>query len=293
MGKTGAALNNGIKSFVDNNVTEAIRLLTPLAAVGYEVAQLNLAYIYKVPVAFNSYLPPFTALTIFSSGKAWSTGSCDSSAAACCWAGQRQSSRHFGQFRLLGHWHSVEFHVCFAALCSGREVGECAWRVQLWHDVRHASLPPPFQRAAHSCISRYLLGDGVSSDLHEARLWCFSSSHHATRAHTHAHNVRRSPGSKRRANWTRMPSCHAFWLCAFPSASFQFWCRRETSIDTCHSIHRLLRNVVLPLMAYQAASNMVHSIAKASLSSAPSIPTSPIRCLLFLYSYNDTIPPQY
>jgi TPR repeat protein len=38
-----------VKSFVDNNVTEAIRLLTPLAAVGYEVAQLNLAYIYKVP----------------------------------------------------------------------------------------------------------------------------------------------------------------------------------------------------------------------------------------------------
>jgi TPR repeat protein len=49
MGKTGRALNDGIKSFVDNNVTEAIRLLTPLAAVGYEVAQLNLAYIYKVP----------------------------------------------------------------------------------------------------------------------------------------------------------------------------------------------------------------------------------------------------
>jgi hypothetical protein len=48
MGKTGRALNDGIKSFVDNNVTEAIRLLTPLASVGYEVAQLNLAYIYKV-----------------------------------------------------------------------------------------------------------------------------------------------------------------------------------------------------------------------------------------------------
>ena len=48
MGNTGRALNEGIKSFVDNNVTDAIRLLTPLAAIGYEVAQLNLAYIYKV-----------------------------------------------------------------------------------------------------------------------------------------------------------------------------------------------------------------------------------------------------
>jgi TPR repeat protein len=64
MGKTGAALNNGIKSFVDNNVTEAIRLLTPLAAVGYEVAQLNLAYIYKVPAAHKFRLLPSLVITI-------------------------------------------------------------------------------------------------------------------------------------------------------------------------------------------------------------------------------------
>ena len=53
MGNTGRALNEGIKSFVDNNITEAIRLLTPLAAIGYEIAQLNLAYIYKV-LAFEN-----------------------------------------------------------------------------------------------------------------------------------------------------------------------------------------------------------------------------------------------
>ena len=65
MGKTGRALNDGIKSFVDNNVTEAIRLLTPLAAVGYEAAQLNLAYIYKVPACLQSHVAVFHDRQLF------------------------------------------------------------------------------------------------------------------------------------------------------------------------------------------------------------------------------------
>ena len=140
MGKTGRALNDGIKSFVDNNVTEAIRLLTPLAAVGYEAAQLNLAYIYKVPACLQSHAAVFRdRQSHFFPGKARSKRSCDSSSAFGCWSRQPQSSRYSGQFRLLGHWNEGQCHAFTATLCCGCEVGQCAWRFQLRHDVGHGS----------------------------------------------------------------------------------------------------------------------------------------------------------
>ena len=106
MGKTGRALNDGIKSFVDNNVTEAIRLLTPLASVGYEVAQLNLAYIYKVRACDKTLRNlSLTSIHNSSSGTTWSKRSCDSCSAVSCWAGEPQGARYSRQFCLLGYRH--------------------------------------------------------------------------------------------------------------------------------------------------------------------------------------------
>ena len=106
MGKTGRALNDGIKSFVDNNVTEAIRLLTPLASVGYEVAQLNLAYIYKVRTCDKTLRNlSLTSIHNSSSGTTWSKRSCDSCSAVSCWAGEPQGARYSRQFCLLGYRH--------------------------------------------------------------------------------------------------------------------------------------------------------------------------------------------
>ncbi len=57
-GQVGKTMNQALQSFISGNMTQAIYLYTPLAAVGYEVALLNLAFIYKVESVLLSYTHP-------------------------------------------------------------------------------------------------------------------------------------------------------------------------------------------------------------------------------------------